>query len=234
MYLHYGTTLLVGQSSVADGGSKTADKDGWRYPNGTWVTAADVGWKCGLAWKPGDPYIPCLFDEMDLREQHDLAPGNRSVVEELWLALNKSLLTQFTARSPAALLGPCDKACAAKHWKTFGGGGAGPTCGVPGCANPGPPPAPPQPQPGPGHGPFVPVNASNCTYRGDLGSGDGTGTRVSGVASTEHCCRLCFQSNECVLATYIESKCFLHSTTGKTKHAAGVTGLITGRIPLLG
>ena len=147
VYLHYGVKLLLGQGNVGDSGEKTANKDGWRYPNGTWVTAADVGWKCGLAWKEGDPYIPCLFGESDLREEHDLAPNNGSIVKAMWEALNRSLLTSFKARSPNDLLGPCNPSCATQYWKTFGGRD-GPTCGVSTCGPaPNPPPSPPTPTP---------------------------------------------------------------------------------------
>ena len=67
--------LLLGQGHMSDSGEKTPGKDGWHYPNGSWVTAADVGWKCGLAYKPGAAYDPCLFAEEDLREpsMHDSA-----------------------------------------------------------------------------------------------------------------------------------------------------------------
>jgi hypothetical protein len=43
---------VLGQGSVDDSGEKTPGHDGWRYPNGTWVTAAAVGWKCGLEFGP--------------------------------------------------------------------------------------------------------------------------------------------------------------------------------------
>jgi len=128
-----GTKLLVGQGFVGDSGEKTRDKDGWRYPNGSWVTAADVGWKCGLTYRPGDPYTPCLFDESDLREMTDLAPANRGTVTAMWRQLNTTNLGSFTARSPPSLVGPCNASCAARYWKAHGGCCGGPICGVPGC-----------------------------------------------------------------------------------------------------
>lgn len=125
--------LLVGQGFVQDSGEKTPGKDGWRYPNGTWITAADVGWKCGLAYKPHDPYIPCLFNESDIREMSDLAPANPDVVTTMWRELNTTNLGAFKSRSPASMLGPCNLQCARAHWKSIGASGNGPICGVPGC-----------------------------------------------------------------------------------------------------
>ena len=46
----------------------------------------------------------------------------------LALALNASVATWFTARSPAAMMGKCDQNCASKHWKALGGTGAGFLC----------------------------------------------------------------------------------------------------------
>lgn len=135
MYLFNEYKLLLGQGNVPDGGSKTKGKDGWRYPNGSWVTAADVGWKCGLTWKVEDPYNPCLFTENDIREQLNIAPSHGDLVQQLWAALNMSVATQFKARSPASLLGPCDPKCADKHWKSLSKGcSGGPVCGVPTCS----------------------------------------------------------------------------------------------------
>ena len=127
--------LLLGQGSVKDSGPKTKGKDGWRYPNGSWVTAADVGWTCGLAWGPDAVYDPCLFHESDVREQQNLAPQNKARVQSMWAELNRTLLTKFSSRSPAELLGHCDQACAHKHWHALGNTGGGPICGVPGCRN---------------------------------------------------------------------------------------------------
>lgn len=131
--LQNSSKLLVGQGFVGDSGEKTPGKDGWRYPNGTWITAADVGWKCGLAYKPTDPYIPCLFNESDIREMTDLAPTNPALITSLWAELNRTNLGVYASRSPANLLGPCAPKCAAKYWKSLGGSGDGPICGVPGC-----------------------------------------------------------------------------------------------------
>lgn len=47
--------------------------------------------------------------------------------------LNNTILTTFHSRSPAALLGPCNEQCAKAKWASFGKGGDGPICGVPGC-----------------------------------------------------------------------------------------------------
>lgn len=140
--LHRELKLLLGQGSAGDSGSKTrpdwAGKqpptDGWKLANGSWVSATSVGWTCGLTWGEHAVYTPCLFDEaMDLREQRDLAPRRKADVERLWRQLNHTLLTAFHARSPAALLGHCDKTCAKQHWQSLGGDGSGPVCGVPGC-----------------------------------------------------------------------------------------------------
>ena len=64
---------------------------------------------------------------------HDLSDANPDLVASLHLELNKSVATFFTARSPAAMMGNCDEACANKYWKSKGGTGSGPICGVPGC-----------------------------------------------------------------------------------------------------
>ena len=222
--------LLLGQGSVDDSGSKTKGKDGWRYPNGTWVTAADVGWTCGLSYGPEARYTPCLFDEDsdDVREMHDRAPAEPAAVSAMWQALNRTLLTAFTARSPPELLGPCNAACAAAHWRRLGGTGEGPICGVPGCPAV-PPPGPPPPP----VGPFRPVAATNCTFRAKTGSHDGAISRVR-ADNTTACCAACFETTFCVLATFFrregEGRCALHRTMTTIRNddaEACVTGRAT-------
>jgi hypothetical protein len=135
--------FILGQGHASDSGEKTLPDwkgsdpptDGWHLANGTWVSSASVGWKCGLAHGSGAvKYIPCLFNESaDLREQHDLSEASPELMASLALALNTSVATWFTARSPASLMGKCDESCAKAHWKAKGGTGEGPICGVPGC-----------------------------------------------------------------------------------------------------
>ncbi len=63
----------------------------------------------------------------------------------MWAALNVSNLEQYmgssdgsrrpAGRTPPALLGPCNAACASAYWARFGvHADPGPTCGVPGCS----------------------------------------------------------------------------------------------------
>eukprot|EP00039_Didymoeca_costata_P032539 m.38245 g.38245 ORF g.38245 m.38245 type:complete len:539 (+) comp9412_c0_seq2:2-1618(+) len=124
--------LLIGQGSVGDSGEKTKGKDGWRYPNGTWISPP-ASMTCGLAWGPQAVYDPCLFVESDIREMNDMSKSNPEMVQQLWGLLNLSVLTSFHSRSPANLLGPCNTQCATNTWKSLGGSGDGPVCGVPGC-----------------------------------------------------------------------------------------------------
>ena len=137
--------FILGQGHASDSGEKTLPDwkgsdpptDGWHLANGTWISSASVGWKCGLAHgAPGTVhYIPCVFNESaDLREEHDLSGADPTLTASLALVLNASVATWFTARSPAAMMGKCDQNCASKHWKALGGTGAGPICGVPGCS----------------------------------------------------------------------------------------------------
>jgi hypothetical protein len=143
--------------------------------DGSW-TPPPPGWTCGLAyhtestnssrglpgWTPegaygpmrqGSHFIPCLFNETtDFREKVDTAPDHPQTVAELWRLLNATLLTTFKARSPAALLGPCNKECATQRWYSAGStSGVGPICGVPGCTEPAPPSPSPSPSPSPPH-----------------------------------------------------------------------------------
>ena len=251
--LHREHKLLLGQGDVPDSGPKTFPNgsfptDGWHEADGTWTPVPDT-WTCGLAWrtlaspfKPpvgglgtygawhfGDQYTPCLFNETgDMREKTDLSTTDPTTVATLWAMLNRTLITSFASRSPSNLLGPCNEKCAREHW----GGVDGPICGVPGCAAGPPPPSPSAPS---AHGKFLPVeNRTNCTWIKNFGSHDGARDSFLVESHTE-CCAKCFASDECVLATFTTSStrnCFLHDTTTKTKKAKGVTGCITGRMPL--
>lgn len=138
------------------------------------------------------------------------------------------------------MLGPCNSKCAAQHWKALGGSGSGPICGVPGCAaapSPSPPPPPPPSPPKPpahngsGHGPFRPIEATNCTWIQNTGSHDGAIAHVASAQQKEECCAACFANTECVLATLVpEGKgCFLHATAQSTRRANGVLACVTGR-----
>ena len=102
---------------------------------------------------------PCLYDlRADPGEHRDLGAARPDVVAALWTALNASLLTLRdcqgwsyegvrnagipgpaqpgggTSCSPAALLGPCDQACAQNVWLKGYGNRDGPICNVPGCS----------------------------------------------------------------------------------------------------
>jgi hypothetical protein len=90
--------------------------------------------------------VPCLFDvNGDPSEFTDLSAKETAVRQRLWERLNASNLELYmhramqrvengTTRSPAKLLGPCNKACADAYWSKWGLGSQGPVCGVPGCA----------------------------------------------------------------------------------------------------
>lgn len=237
VYLDHEYKLLLGQGSVGDSGEKTPQKDGWRYPNGTWIN--DPAWKCGLAYGKNAHYIPCLFEEPDIREMNDLSFGNAARVTAMWRALNTSLLTVFASRSPSKLVGPCNKTCASAYWKAKGAASPNyPICGVPGCTGTSPPPAPAPAPPVPPSppspvGPFKPTAATNCTYQSNTGSKDHTGAKVAGdVATQSDCCKRCFESSSCVLASFTAPSCFLHTTTTGLAHRAGVSVCVTGRVPV--
>ena len=193
--------LLVGQSLVSDGGSKTPGKNGWRLRNGSWIPL-QPSWTCGLNYDPLKPNIPCLFNESDLGEHTDLSKSTQVLsahasledgpasVTRMWRLLNETYLpTRFMSRSPAKLLGPCNPDCAEKVWKEMGGSGGGPTCGVPGCGT-----APPGPAPGPGPSPSPRNNMckENFWQRGKCMTNDAAHTILvkeinSGPAGD--CCR---------------------------------------------
>ena len=66
-------------------------------------------------------FHPCLFDlSADPREETNLASTRPALLSKLWGLLNTTQLTQFKARSPPHLLGPCHPRCAAKHWRKLG------------------------------------------------------------------------------------------------------------------
>jgi len=122
----------------------TSLNNGWKLPNGTWLPSDDAEYGCN-AFQQRQHFRPCLFDlASDPREQHNLAAREPQLLRELWRELNATRLTAFHARSPAVLLGPCDRTCAHLHWRKLGGtptsmaaeaeaGDIGPICGVPGC-----------------------------------------------------------------------------------------------------
>eukprot|EP01063_Lacrimia_lanifica_P025760 TRINITY_DN3371_c0_g1_i2.p1 TRINITY_DN3371_c0_g1~~TRINITY_DN3371_c0_g1_i2.p1 ORF type:complete len:532 (+),score=153.21 TRINITY_DN3371_c0_g1_i2:95-1690(+) len=109
---------------------------GWRKADGEWIEGPGLDTAgCGLAFQNRTRFAPCLFDlHADPREKHDLSAARPDLVADLWGRLNATRLTRFAARSPAALLGPCNEACARKHWRrAYQGEFEGPICGVPGC-----------------------------------------------------------------------------------------------------
>lgn len=132
---------------------------GWKQPDGHWEPSNDDDWPCNFQdVSPEDSALPvphpgkrpCLFDvQADWGERTDLALANPKVVQDLWAALNSTILTQRDCQgwsgpvagpngtcSPAELIGNCTaeaKKCATAKWKTYGGSGDGPQCGVPGC-----------------------------------------------------------------------------------------------------
>jgi len=140
--------LVVAQPDPATM-SASAVKNGWKYPNGTWLDADDGLYGCN-AYKNRSHFEPCVFDlDADPYEVDNLAAAQPDLVFTLWALLNRTQLTAFHARSPAALLGTCNASCARGVWgrsavwgQPFGGGepfgeaadkDIGPICGVPGC-----------------------------------------------------------------------------------------------------
>lgn len=111
---------------------------GWRARNKTWFLPQTYDKSgCGLAFNDRSRFRPCLFNlEDDPRETANLAAAHPSVLDDLWGRLNRSYLTYFHSRTPPAMLGPCNQACAQKHWAAQGSAhkASGPICGVPGCA----------------------------------------------------------------------------------------------------
>jgi hypothetical protein len=205
---------------------------------GTHCTFGPLQWNQTLA----EGLQPCLFDlSSDPREQHDLSAIKPALLSQLWAALNTSLYGYFHSRTPAALLGPCNMACARSHWAALSGGAnkGGPGCGVPGCSAA--PPSPPGPTP-PGPEPhFTPVNSSNCTWV----EGAAYDRRVSKGAVThandrEECCRHCYENPACIVAAFHETRdpkgtCFLHySLAGQHRGQTGVVGCVTSRAKAVG
>lgn len=138
--------LLVAQNN---GWDHSAD-NGWKTPTSKGFIKPNISYPCDATDLPGDlgtlpgipGQLPCLFNlEADASERHDLGsePTNAALLFEMWEALNNTVLTAFCKhgagcnRSPGKLLGPCNSSCASAYWKSLGGTGEGPECGVPGC-----------------------------------------------------------------------------------------------------
>ena len=64
---------------------------------------------------------------------HNLAADHPALLADLWGRLNRSYMTWFHSRTPAALLGNCNATCANAYWQKFNASMGGPVCGVPGC-----------------------------------------------------------------------------------------------------
>eukprot|EP01065_Artemidia_motanka_P043016 TRINITY_DN5886_c0_g1_i2.p1 TRINITY_DN5886_c0_g1~~TRINITY_DN5886_c0_g1_i2.p1 ORF type:complete len:352 (+),score=108.59 TRINITY_DN5886_c0_g1_i2:90-1145(+) len=136
-----------------------SQNNGWKQPDGTWEPSDDKEWDCNFQDVapsvsalpvPASGKKPCLFDvHSDPSERKNIAASNTALVQQLWAALNATVLTQrdcqgWTYRpipgpdgtcSPAALLGDCSDSatkCAKAKWESYGGSD-GPQCGVPGC-----------------------------------------------------------------------------------------------------
>ena len=147
-----------------------SQNNGWKDQNGTWsdenggIPLADCA---AQTLSPADSFFPvphnaslrpCLFDlRKDPGERHDVAAQFPAIVDELWAALNATILTQrdcagwsykgtsgaipgpldpstnATGCSPPAKLGKCDAACAKSMWKAKFGNQDGPICDVPSC-----------------------------------------------------------------------------------------------------
>ena len=217
-------------------------ENGWEYPNGTWSQPA-AGNTCGAVYGTQGNWSktvfqPCLFDLVaDPREEHDLSRAGANytaLLQSMWAELNATWLGYYHARSPAALMGPCDEDCANAHWKKRDSKwikNHGPVCGVPGCGDGAPTPPP---------SPFVPSNSTACSYvegvHYDARIPDGA---VTEAATREACCQHCYESSECVAAAWHEpgaetapGKCFLHSNAiSAGASQKGVEGCITTRSP---
>lgn len=105
---------------------------GWRYRNHSWEVPDMT--TCGLNFLDRSVFQPCLFNiQDDPEERTNMAAEKPELLQDLWGRLNRSFLTYYHSKTPANMLGHCDKTCANKHWKKLGGQGGGPVCGVPGC-----------------------------------------------------------------------------------------------------
>ena len=104
--------------------------DGWKNASGDW--SADPG-GCGTAYQNRTAFKPCVFDVVaDPSERHDL--GDAALTRELWGLLNRSNLSVYSSRSPAASLGYCNATCASALWSQLGSvNQSGPSCGVAEC-----------------------------------------------------------------------------------------------------
>lgn len=112
---------------------------GWCDLNYTWRLPANRS--CGMVetgktWQQMH-FEPCLYDlEADPREETDLSPTNPELRDQLYKQLNDTWKTYYYSRSPAAMVGYCDPACANARWVSLHGiSGHGPECDVPGCTN---------------------------------------------------------------------------------------------------
>ena len=137
--------------------------NGWKQQNGVWrqphanesfdCMQQDASPKASALPVTVGGGIPCLFDlRQDPGEHVNLAAQHPDIVQQLWLALNTTVMGQrdcsghsgpipgptqqdgiTTGCSPPSLLGSCDASCAAAHWTRISGKPDGPVCGVLGC-----------------------------------------------------------------------------------------------------
>jgi hypothetical protein len=226
-------------------------ENGWEYPNGTWVQPTDMqaggAHGCGLCTsshgcgaRPAGWKGPCLFDlDADPREEHDLGDAMPEVLASMWKELNDTWLGMYNGRSPASLLGPCNPACAKKHWSKLGSKfpDHAPICGIPGCAPaPSPPPPAPTPAPGPMPGPFPPSNSTDCTFVPNIKYDHRVTKGAKTSASTqEACCKHCYENDRCVAGAWHSDSsptpegCYLHYSADSIGEQQGVIGCVTSR-----
>jgi arylsulfatase A-like enzyme len=116
---------------------KNNQTTGWRYRNHSWFEPHVFDPSgCGMNFLDRSSFRPCLFNiRSDPREMSDLSKQHPELMQELWGRLNQSFLTWYHSRTPARMLGNCNKRCASKHWKSLGGSGQGPQCGLEACSN---------------------------------------------------------------------------------------------------
>ena len=116
--------LIVAQPSPEIMVSKSIN-NGWKVPNGTWMPSDEHVYGCE-AYGKRDVFRPCIFELIsDPREMTNLALGDPALLGRMWAQLNRTQLSEFHARTPAKLLGPCHPRCARRHWASLSADASG-------------------------------------------------------------------------------------------------------------
>jgi len=129
--LHDKWKLVVAQPSPKLMNANNVN-NGWKQLDYKWAPSSDEEFGCN-AYNNRTHFRPCLFDlSADPNEHKNLAEAHPDIMSSLWQMLNETWLGKFTSRSPAQLVGKCNKMCAKKKWGWIV---PSPQCGIPGCSN---------------------------------------------------------------------------------------------------